>query len=161
MNKGLEGEKYLGAVFSNIPIKNGDTFTRPSAGGGGYGDPITRPVEEVLEDVIDGYVSIARAATDYGVVISEIDPDLDQYEVDHGATNALRASISKNRISWLAEDPEAVAARYRAGELSDLDLIRQFGVIVDWGTGELFPETTRQFRDLVRKRAVAYWKAPV
>ncbi|MFM7145277.1 MAG: hypothetical protein ACKOW5_02975, partial [Actinomycetales bacterium] len=60
---------------------------------------------------------------------------------------------------WLEEDPEAIAERYRRGELSELDLIRQYGVIVDWGTGELFPKTTRQFRDLLRKRAAAHWRA--
>lgn len=112
------------------------------------------------EDVIDGYVSIERAAIDYGVVIREIDADLDEYEVSQQETKSLRDSIAGNRESWLKEDAQQVAERYRAGELRDLDLIRQYGVIVDWGTGELFPETTRQFRELLRKRSVAYWKAP-
>ena len=160
MNKGLEGEKYLGAVFSNVPIQNGDTFTRPSAGGGGYGDPLLRPAAEVLEDVIDAYVSITRAAIDYGVVVTEIDADLDEYEVDEEATKSMRVSIAAKRTSWLSEDAQEIAERYRSGELSDLDLIRQYGVIVDWGTGELFPKTTRQFRELLRKRSVEYWKAP-
>ena len=38
-------------------------------GGGGWGDPLTRPPELVLRDVRDGVVSIAAAARDYGVVI--------------------------------------------------------------------------------------------
>jgi len=160
MNKGKENERYLGAVFSNVPIQQGDTFTRPSAGGGGYGDPLERPVDEVLEDIIDGYVSIARAAIDYGVVVNEIDADLDSYEVDVEATKKLRADIAAKREGWLEEDPEAIAVRYRAGELSELDLIRQYGVIVEWGSGELFPITTQQFRDLIRKRAVAHWGTP-
>lgn len=160
MNKGKENERYLGAVFSNVPIQQGDTFTRPSAGGGGYGDPLERPADEVLEDVIDGYVSIDRAAVDYGVAVVEIDADLDSYEVDVDATKKLRAEIARKREGWLEEDPEAVAVRYRAGELSELDLIRQYGVIVEWGSGELFPITTQQFRDLVRKRAVAHWGKP-
>jgi len=160
MNKGKENERYLGAVFSNVPIQQGDTFTRPSAGGGGYGDPLERPADEVLEDVIDGYVSIDRAAVDYGVAVVEIDADLDSYEIDVEATKKLRAEIARKREGWLEEDPEAVAVRYRAGELSELDLIRQYGVIVEWGSGELFPITTQQFRDLVRKRAVAHWGKP-
>jgi N-methylhydantoinase B len=160
LNKGKENELYLGAVFSNVPIQQGDTFTRPSAGGGGYGDPLERPADEVLEDVIDGYVSVDRAAVDYGVTVLEIDADLDSYEVDVEATMKLRAEIARKREGWLEEDPEAVAVRYRAGELSELDLIRQYGVIVEWGSGELFPITTQQFRDLVRKRAVAHWGKP-
>ena len=39
-------------------------------GGGGWGDPLTRPVELVLRDVRDGVVSVAAAARDYGVVIA-------------------------------------------------------------------------------------------
>ena len=157
VNKGTDREKYLGAVFSNVPVGPGDTFTRPSAGGGGYGDPLERPEIEVLEDVIDDYVSIARAAIDYGVVITEIDADADAYEVDYEATKALRVDIASKRRGWLEVDAEAIAARYRAGELNELDLIRQYGVIVDWGSGELFPKTTNQFRDLIKKRASAYW----
>lgn len=159
LNKGTDQQRYLGAVFSNVPVSPGDSFTRPSAGGGGYGDPLDRPAAEVLADVIDGYVTVARAAVDYGVVVRVIDADLDAYEVDEAATSARRDEIRRLRLGWLQEDPEAIAERYRRGELSELDLIRQYGVIVDWGTGELFPKTTQQFRDLLRKRAAAYWRA--
>ena len=38
-------------------------------GGGGYGDPFMRDPQRVLEDVIDGYVSIESAKQDYGVVV--------------------------------------------------------------------------------------------
>lgn len=31
-------------------------------GGGGYGDPLARPAEQVLQDVVEGYVSIEAAA---------------------------------------------------------------------------------------------------
>ena len=38
-------------------------------GGGGYGDPWTRDPQRVLDDVVNGYVTIEGAARDYGVVI--------------------------------------------------------------------------------------------
>ena len=38
-----------------------------------------------------------------------------------------------------------------------MDLIRQYGVIVDWGSGKLLPITTRQFRDMLKRRTVPYW----
>ena len=38
-------------------------------GGGGYGAPFARQPEQVLEDVINGYVSLAAAEREYGVVV--------------------------------------------------------------------------------------------
>ena len=60
-------------------------------GGGGWGDPMTRPPERVLADVRDGYVSIAGARASYGVVV-EGDPELDPegLRIDEAATRALR-----------------------------------------------------------------------
>ena len=45
-------------------------------GGGGYGDPRTRPAQRVLDDVVDGYIGIEAARELYGVDIEYIgDPD--------------------------------------------------------------------------------------
>jgi N-methylhydantoinase B len=44
----------------------------------------------VLEDVIDGYVSLAQAKESYGVVI-----DKKEMEVDRAATQALRKKRGK------------------------------------------------------------------
>ena len=38
-----------------------------------------------------------------------------------------------------------------------MDLIRQYGVIVDWGSGKLLPITTRQFRDMLKRRTALNW----
>ena len=152
----LNGE-FLGAVFSNVDVKQGDVFTRPSAGGGGYGDPLARDPEAVKEDVADDYVSIERALKDYGVSIREVDADLALYEVDAAATAAARAGIRAARKGWLSEPAEGIAARYRAGELDAMDCLRQHGVILDWGTGALFPNTTVTFREMLHRRAVPHW----
>ncbi len=157
LNKGTEGERFLGAVFADVPVQKGDSFTRPSAGGGGFGDPLERDPEAVKEDLADGYVSIERALKDYGVVLREIDAELSMYELDLDATGRERARIRAQRWEWLEEDPETVAERFRSGELDTLDVIRQYGVIVDWGTGELFSETTRTFRAMLRRRSAAHW----
>ncbi|GAB2651100.1 hydantoinase B/oxoprolinase family protein [Prescottella soli] len=157
LNRGTPDEQFLGSVFSNVAIQSGDSFERPSAGGGGYGDPLEREPEDVVDDVIDGYVSIERAALDYGVVIDAVDPEIDHFVVDDSKTRQLRASIRKSRRSWLTADPAEIAERYRNGELDMLDLIRRYGVIVDWGTGELLPTTTTQFRELLQNRAAQHW----
>ena len=39
-----------------------------SSGGGGWGNPLDREPTRVLADVIRGYVSLEKAASDYGVV---------------------------------------------------------------------------------------------
>lgn len=157
LNKGSDDERFLGSVFASVSIGPGDTFTRPSAGGGGYGDPLQRETNAVLEDVIDGYVSVERAAKDYGVAIEAVDPDLDDYRLDEDATRTLRERLRVERMSLLESDPQDVARRYREGELDVLDLVRQYAVIVDWGTGELLPTTTEQYRDSLRRRSSASW----
>ncbi|MYB11014.1 MAG: hydantoinase B/oxoprolinase family protein [Acidimicrobiia bacterium] len=60
-------------------------------GGGGWGDPFRRPVDAVLADVRNEYVSLEGAARDYGVVI-EGDPhhDPEGLRVDPEATARLR-----------------------------------------------------------------------
>ncbi|MCB4767040.1 hydantoinase B/oxoprolinase family protein [Ancylobacter sp. Lp-2] len=149
--------KYMGAIFSNVSVGPGDHFTRPSAGGGGLGDPLERDPEAVLEDVIDEYVSVERARKDYGVVIREIDRELDLFEIDAEATATERRSIRAKRVGWLSEDPEQIAQRFREGKLTVHDLVRQYAVILDWGTGELLPKTTKQFREMIQQRTVKEW----
>lgn len=157
LNPGRENEQFLGAFFSNVRLKEGDSFTRPSAGGGGIGDPLERSIESVLEDVIDGYVSIERAEKDYGVVIREIDADLDEYEVDEEATKKARGFIRNNRKKWIKEDMHTVHEMYKKGEIDKLDLIRRYGVLVDYTTGALLEKSTEQFRERMHTRSVAYW----
>ena len=151
--------EYLGAVFSNIPIGPGDCVRRPSAGGGGLGDPLMRDPERVLADVLDGYVSIERARKDYGVVFRSLDAERAEGEVDEEATGRERARIARERDAWLDEEGDSVAERFRAGELDVLDCVRQYGVILDWGTGHVLPRTTAQFRAMLRRRTAPFWQA--
>ena len=67
-------------------LKPGDAFRISSGGGGGYGAPFERPVEDVREDVRQGYVSVQAAAERYGVVV-----DAETFAVDQAATDRLRA----------------------------------------------------------------------
>ncbi|MBD0415279.1 hydantoinase B/oxoprolinase family protein [Oryzicola mucosus] len=154
---GEETDIWLGSVFSDYPVHTGDEFARPTAGGGGFGDPLQRDPAKVMEDVIDDYVSLARAKTDYGVVIREIDRDLCQYEIDADATEACRADIRAKRKDWARTDPGEVARRYKSGEIDSLDAVRHYAVILDWETGEVLPKTTEQFRESFEKRTVAHW----
>lgn len=67
-------------------------------GGGGYGDPFLRPVELVVNDVINGYVSIEAAEREYGVVIhytgsqEQLVRPPELYALDSEATASLRSA---------------------------------------------------------------------
>ncbi|SDU48170.1 hydantoinase B/oxoprolinase family protein [Stappia sp. ES.058] len=154
---GESAPKWLGSVFSDYPVYTGDVFARPTAGGGGFGDPLERDPVKVREDVIDDYVSIERAARDYGVVLKEIDVDLCEYEIDAEATEKLRAEIRAERRGWARMDPQEVAELYKAGEIDMLDAVRRYAVILEWETGEMLPKTTEQFRETFERRSLAHW----
>jgi N-methylhydantoinase B len=148
---------WLGSVFSDEALRSGDVFSRPTAGGGGYGDPLERDPALVCEDVADEYVSIARAQKDYGVIIRVVDADLAAYAVDAEATAAERARLRGLRRGRLREAPEAVAVRFRAGEIDALDAVRHYAVVLDWNSGEVLPISTAQFREMFLKRSAAHW----
>ena len=65
----------------------GDVFLHVSAGGGGFGKPLSRTPEHVLEDVLDDKVSQAAAESLYGVVIRN-------GLIDRAATDRLRGSMA-------------------------------------------------------------------
>ena len=97
----------------------------------------------MLEDVADDYVSVERAARDYGVVIKVIDAEICDYAIDEAATRATRETIRGQRLGWLATDPEEVAAGYRAGKIDKLDVVRRYAVVLDWDTGSAVADIDR------------------
>lgn len=67
-------------------------------GGGGYGNAYDRPVEDVVADVVGGYVSQSAARELYGVVVDYIGPreavvrTPEMYQMDEAETARLRGS---------------------------------------------------------------------
>ena len=59
-------------------------------GGGGYGNPLDRDPKRVLNDVINGYVSLKSAEENYGVVIRT--PEM---KIDKAATSVLRQEMQE------------------------------------------------------------------
>ena len=155
--KNSRAAEWLGAVFSDVPIGSGDTFERASGGGGGLGDPLDRDPDAVMIDVEDDYVSVERAEKDYGVILHLVDQDRAKYKIDVKATKIARQKIKKERINRIKLDPKKVAQLYKKGELDEMDLVRHYAVIVDWGTGELLPETTKEYREMFKRRIVPWW----
>ena len=97
LQKGTEAERNLGIICADVAIAPGEVASYWSSGGGGYGDPLERPADRVLDDVIDQYVSIAKARAQYGVVVTAIDPRALRYEVDEPATTKLRDEMRAAR----------------------------------------------------------------
>ena len=52
-------------------MRKGDLFRHVMAGGGGYGDPMERDPERVLDDVVEDRITIDHAEKAYGVVIGD------------------------------------------------------------------------------------------
>lgn len=159
LNPGTDRERHLGVVFVGERLSIGDHVTRPAAGGGGFGDPLTRDPRAVMEDVIDEYVSIDRAAMDYGVVIEAVDPEICEYRVDEEATGRLRDELRSERRSRLREDPKDVRRRFLAGEIDWISVVRHYGVVLDRRDQDapVMPISTAQFREMMTRRAAAYW----
>lgn len=74
-----------------VPMSAGQKINYDYGGGGGWGDPLERDPQAVLDDVLDEYVSVEGAARDYGVVLRGSLADL-TLEVDETATAELRAA---------------------------------------------------------------------
>jgi N-methylhydantoinase B len=70
-------------------VHRGDRVHIRPAGGGGYGNPLEREPQLVLDDVLDGYVSQSAAAELYGVVL-----DGEARKVDTQATATRRRAMA-------------------------------------------------------------------
>jgi N-methylhydantoinase B len=81
-------ERAVDALADAEPVRAGEVIRIRTTGGGGWGDPLDRPYDEVLRDVAWGKVSVAGAADDYGVVVTGPPGDP---RVDEAASGALRA----------------------------------------------------------------------
>jgi N-methylhydantoinase B/oxoprolinase/acetone carboxylase alpha subunit len=68
----------------------GDTVRTVSPNAAGYGDPLERDPQKVLDDVLEEFVHPEDAEALYGVVL-----DLEHERVDEGATAARREELRR------------------------------------------------------------------
>jgi len=80
-----DGREEAVTVNSMSTLYKGQEVEIVASGGGGFGNPMERSIERVVQDVRDGLVSIESAQKDYGVVI-----DPDTFVVDEEASAQLR-----------------------------------------------------------------------
>ena len=81
----------------------GDIISMRSPGGGGWGNPLDRAPELIVQEVADGLLSISQAAEQYGVIVADLDDDSGQlYTWDRLATEELRAARQR-QISGIVQ----------------------------------------------------------
>ena len=85
VNPGTPLERMLNPLSDGNMLKKGDILRIETGGGGGHGHPFDRPAARVLEDVLDGFVSVDAAQELYGVAIKD-------ETVNATATRKLRAN---------------------------------------------------------------------
>ena len=88
INPGADDERSMPSRFGDQRLKSGDVLRMERPGGGGVGAAFERSPEAVLEDVRQGYVSMERARSNYGVVLGNQKGEI---VLDHAATTALRS----------------------------------------------------------------------
>ena len=84
----------VGHTADWIPMQAGQRIMFDYGGGGGWGNPLDRDPQAVLDDVIDEYVSVDGARRDYGVVLTGSLEEL-TLAIDESATDELRAEMRK------------------------------------------------------------------
>ena len=80
--------RSMHSKFHGLAVKKDDVMAYYSPCGGGYGSPLERDPQKVLDDVLDGFCTAEDAINVYGVVL-----DLDSETVDLEATRARRTEL--------------------------------------------------------------------
>jgi len=78
--------------ISQEDIQPGEMLGHRLSGGGGYGDPHAREPERVRDDVLSGFISLARARDVYGVAFADGPVD-DSLALDETETERLRGGV--------------------------------------------------------------------
>jgi N-methylhydantoinase B len=87
-------EREVDALANAEPVKAGEVIRIRTTGGGGWGDPLDRPYDEVERDLRWGKVSFEGAHAAYGVVATGT---TDEPVVDVEASDAMRARLRTER----------------------------------------------------------------
>jgi N-methylhydantoinase B len=93
LNPGSENARIIPSRYSDHVLHPGEVFSLDTPGGGGLGNPLERDPQRVLNDVRNGYVSLAQARDVYGVAIATQDVD---FVLNEAQTRELRTEALGN-----------------------------------------------------------------
>ncbi|WP_166355073.1 hydantoinase B/oxoprolinase family protein [Phytoactinopolyspora limicola] len=94
VDPGGPNEREVDALADAEPVAAGEVIRIRTTGGGGWGDPLERPYDDVLRDIRWRKVSFGGARSDYGVVASGT---CDDPVLDPAASDELRAERRAGR----------------------------------------------------------------
>jgi N-methylhydantoinase B len=103
-------------------IKPGDAWLNFNSGGGGYGDPLLRDLQAVLDDVRSGACSMAEAHKHYGLALNA------EGGVDREATRANQDGIRRDRLARASAPP---GGRVSLGSDAASSLVGSVGEALD------------------------------
>lgn len=83
-----DGKRRPLRTFVTVPIFPGEACESRNSGGGGWGNPLNRNPQRVVDDVRAGFISTQRARDVYGVEVDAV-----SWTFDAGATAKLRARL--------------------------------------------------------------------
>lgn len=85
-------DTFTNGKLDGFALDEGGAYTVRTGGGGGYGNPADRPIDEVLSDLRAGYVTVEAAERDYGVV-TRPGPRPGEYVIDAELTDRRRSRM--------------------------------------------------------------------
>ncbi len=98
----LGGEHtHVAAKANDVIQQAGDVWSLAWTAASGYGDPLERDPDKVMQDIKDGYVSRAWAEDRCGVAID------DKGQLDEDKTRVLREKTRKDRLASAGTHPQS------------------------------------------------------
>ncbi len=91
LNPGTENEVELPGKHLTT-LKKDDVYRLIQAGAGGYGDSLERDPDAIMDDVLEGKLTVPHVREEYGVVI-----DPDSLVLDARGTDELRTKMRRER----------------------------------------------------------------
>ncbi len=122
IDPGGPNEREVDALADAEPIRAGEVVRIRTTGGGGWGDPLERPLDEVERDLRWGKISVAGARDDYGVVAAGTPDDL---QIDAEATARLREQRRRDAadLPFFDRGPGYAALRPDGVAAADVDWV--------------------------------------
>ncbi|MSQ08037.1 MAG: hydantoinase B/oxoprolinase family protein [Dehalococcoidia bacterium] len=99
------GDRTL-RTMTQLPVRRNEMISHFLAGGGGWGDPLDRDPELVVEDIRNEKVSTAHARAAYGVVVES-----GTFKLKAGETQRLRSKMRKTGLQKQADTRQTVVKK--------------------------------------------------
>ena len=91
---GTSNQREVDALSDAVEVRAGELIRIRTTGGGGWGDPLERPIEEVRRDLEWGKISLEGARKDYGVIATR---ENESILIDEAGSLSLREEMNSMR----------------------------------------------------------------